>query len=82
MAEQPTSGAEILAAHLKDCVKADAAIVVDGNGDDVIATLLAAGWTWDGNAEVIAGKRIRNLVPPPEVAERLFNRNPEREDQP
>lgn len=61
---EPKSGVEVLTEHLVECVKPGAAIVVDGNGDDVIAALLAEGWTWDGNVEVVAGKRIRNLVPP------------------
>lgn len=69
-------GARMLAEHLRDCVKASAAIVVDGSGDDTVATLVAAGWTWDGNVEYVAGKRIRNLIPPPEVAARLFGAQP------
>ncbi len=62
------SDPQVLADHLKNCSRVDAAIVVDGNGDDVVSTLLAAGWTWDGNTEVVAGKRIRNLVPPSDAA--------------
>lgn len=69
MTDEPKSGADIVAAYLKDCVKADAAIVVDGSANETIARMLAEGWTWDGTAEVVAGKRIRVLVPPPEVAE-------------
>lgn len=67
MTDQP-SGVDVLVEHLTECGKPDAVIVVDGNGDDVIATLLGAGWTYDGNVEYVAGKRIRNLVPPPDVA--------------
>lgn len=68
--EQPND-LDVLVAHLTECVKPDAVIVADGNADELVATLLAAGWTWDGNVEHVAGKRIRNLVPPPEVAARL-----------
>ncbi len=67
------SGAVVHAGHLKNCVKADAAIVVDGNGDDVVTTLLREGWTWDGNTETVAGKRIRNLVPPAHLSAALKN---------
>lgn len=65
------SGVDVLVEHMTQCVKPDAALVVDGSADTLIANLLTAGWTWDGNVEVVAGKRIRNLVPPPEVADRL-----------
>jgi len=53
--------------HLRKCARVDAAIVVDGNADPVIAELLAAGWTWEGRpAEQVGGKRIRYLTPPKE----------------
>lgn len=64
-------GVDVLVEHIAQCVKPQAVIVADGNADELVATLLAAGWTWDGNVEHVAGKRIRNLVPPPEVAARL-----------
>jgi hypothetical protein len=50
--------------HLAECRKADALIVVDGNGDQVIADMIAAGWTRDDGAEVVGGKRIRVMHPP------------------
>ena len=58
-----------IAHHLKECVKAQAAIVVDGNADEVISRLLAAGWTWhERETEYIGSKRLRYLVPPTEDA--------------
>jgi hypothetical protein len=57
------SDADALVEHLTDCRNASAAIVVDGNGDDVVAGLLAAGWTYTG-VEQVAGKRVRYLTPP------------------
>lgn len=57
--------AEIVAGHLTQCTDAQAAIVVDGNADDIIARLLADGWTWSERpAEYGFGKRIRYLCPP------------------
>jgi hypothetical protein len=53
--------------HLAECRKADALIVVDGSADQEIAAMLAAGWTLDDGAEVVAGKRIRMMHPPPGV---------------
>ncbi len=58
------SPADIVAEHLAECTDAKAAIVVDGNADEVIAGLLAAGWTLSDRAELIAGKRIRYLRTP------------------
>jgi hypothetical protein len=61
----PDDGLTDLVEHLRDCRKADAALVVDGNADDVIANLLAAGWTWSTRqTDYIGTKRIRYLTPP------------------
>lgn len=58
-------GAALMAEHLKECAQVDAAIVVDGNADPVIATLLADGWTWDERpTERLLGKRVRYLKAP------------------
>lgn len=53
-----------LADHLKDCRQVDAAVVVDGNADELVAKMLAEGWTFEGS-EHVEGKRVRYLVPPP-----------------
>lgn len=53
--------------HLKECVKADAVIAADGNADEIVQSMLDAGWTWDGKVEVVSGKRIRVLSPPPGI---------------
>lgn len=46
---------------------AQAAIVVDGSADELIAQLLAAGWTWADRPSVhCAGKRVRYLHLPEE----------------
>jgi hypothetical protein len=70
MAEPTASAPDAMVAHLTECRKVDAAIVIDGNGDDVVATLLAAGWTYSGE-EHVAGKRVRYLVPPAELEPHL-----------
>jgi hypothetical protein len=72
---EPT-GADIVADHLANCAGAGAALVMQsGSADDLIVTLLAAGWTWsDRPTEVVAGKRIRYLTPPPDVAERILSK--------
>lgn len=57
-------GAEELADHLKNCRDVDAVIAGDGNLDEVVNTMIAAGWTFDG-VEYVEGKRVRYLVPPP-----------------
>lgn len=57
------ASADRLVDHLVDCRDAGAAIVVDGNGDGVVATLIAAGWTY-GGTEHVEGKRVRYLTPP------------------
>lgn len=44
--------------------KADAAIVCDGNADDLLDLLLAAGWTLSEPVENTEGKRMRWLTMP------------------
>jgi hypothetical protein len=44
--------------------RADAAIVVDGNADDVIVKLQAEGWTLEPGEEDIGGKRLRIMRTP------------------
>jgi hypothetical protein len=61
------SPASQLADHLAECRKADALVVVDGNADQIIADMIAAGWTLAEGAEVVGGKRIRMMTPPPGV---------------
>lgn len=53
-----------LVKHLIECRKVDAAIVQDGDADDLVARLIADGWTYEG-VEYVAGKRVRYLIPPP-----------------
>lgn len=51
---------------------AEGAVIVDGCADGLVDQLLDEGWTWaDGEpaAEVIAGKRVRYLRPPPPAPE-------------
>ena len=42
----------------------DAAIVIDGTGDDAVAALVAAGWRLRDGEQVFAGKRVRILEAP------------------
>lgn len=56
-------GASALVEHLAQCRGVDAAIVADGNADDLVDQLLTQGWTYEG-VEYVAGKRVRYLVPP------------------
>jgi hypothetical protein len=49
-------------------VGADAVVVVDGSADDVIAQMLADGWTLQPGVDRVAGKRIRYLQPPAQPA--------------
>lgn len=56
--------AEDLAAHMRDCMKLSAAVVVDGNADSIVAEMIEAGWTYHG-VEYREGKRIRVMSPPP-----------------
>lgn len=57
-------GAAELVDHLKNCRGVDAAIAGDGNLDEVVNTMIAAGWTY-GGVEYAEGKRCRYLIPPP-----------------
>jgi len=50
--------------HMAHCTDAKAALVVDGNADDIIGQLVAAGWTLSERTDRIAGKRIRFVIPP------------------
>jgi len=51
-----------IAEHVADT---DAAIVVDGSADVIIARLLTEGWTFDERPSVTCmGKRVRYLRPP------------------
>jgi hypothetical protein len=59
-----SSPASSLADHLAECRSARAAIVVDGSADEIIARLVAEGWTLDEGAELTHGKRIRTIHPP------------------
>jgi hypothetical protein len=59
-------GPEALVEHLKHCREVDAAIVADGNADELVASLIEQGWTYEGT-EYVEGKRVRYLVPPPGV---------------
>lgn len=59
--------ADIVVDHMADCLGANAAIVVDGNADSLVADLLAHGWTIESRVDVILGKRIR-IVHPPKAA--------------
>lgn len=57
--------AAMLADHLAACHEADALLVVDGSADEIIARLVAAGWTLsDEPPEITGGKRIRMMTPP------------------
>src|ERR1700749_953492 len=61
------SPAATVAYHLKHCARASGAIVMHHPGesaDDVIARLLEAGWTLRDEADHVAGKRIRYVIPP------------------
>jgi hypothetical protein len=60
------NGPQAVVDHMTRCHPVGAAIVFDGNADDTVAKLLAAGWTWtEGTTtEYVAGKRLRYLTPP------------------
>lgn len=60
-------GADELAKHLAECRGVAAAVVADGDATAVVHQMLADGWTYHGE-EVVEGKRVRYLVPPPEIA--------------
>ena len=42
----------------------DAALVVDGSADEIIAKLISEGWTLTEREDHIGGKRIRYVQPP------------------
>lgn len=56
--------AGVVAEHIAECTDAKAAIVVDGSADEVIASLVAAGWGLSERVEYVAGKRIRYVTVP------------------
>jgi hypothetical protein len=61
------SPAAAVAYHVKHCARADGAIVMHHPGesaDEVIARLVAAGWTLQEGADRIVGKRVRYVMPP------------------
>lgn len=68
MADNPSDptglAAQRLVDHLVECREVDAAVVVDGNADELVAKMVAEGWTFEGT-EYVEGKRVRYLVPPP-----------------
>lgn len=59
-------GAEALVEHLAQCREVSAAIVADGNADELVDRLISEGWAYEG-VEYVEGKRVRYLVPPPDV---------------
>jgi hypothetical protein len=61
---EPENAAGLVAQHLANCTDAQAAIVIDGNGDDVVAKMIEAGWTLSERVDIISGKRIRFLEVP------------------
>jgi len=50
--------------HLAECTDAKAAIVVDGNADGVVSSLVAGGWELSDRVEYVNGKRIRYVSIP------------------
>lgn len=66
---EPRHPADVLVDHLRDCLGATAAVVFDGSADATVEAMLAAGWTWDGTFDYVAGKRIRMMTPPPTTPE-------------
>jgi hypothetical protein len=58
------TGADLVVEHLAECTDAKAMIVVDGNADDIVARMVAAGWGLRERTDHIAGKRIRYLTGP------------------
>jgi hypothetical protein len=56
---------------IKQQTGATSAIVVDGNADAVVAAMVEAGWTLADSQGLVAGKRVRVMVPPTEVADRF-----------
>jgi hypothetical protein len=60
---------DVVVDHLITCLGVNAAVVVDGDGDPVVAGMLAAGWTL-GSTSYVAGKRVRAMTPPATAPER------------
>lgn len=69
-------GARVLLEHLTTCHPVGAVIAIDGNGDDMVARMLAAGWTWTPGTqtELVAGKRVRYLTPPENLVDEQIRR--------
>ena len=54
---------DLLVDHL--AAKGDPCLVThEGPADEVVASLLAAGWTLSPEVDYVSGKRIRTLVAP------------------
>jgi len=62
----PPAPVDALVQHLVECRKVDAAVVSDGEADDLVAKMLADGWTYEG-VEYVGGKRVRYLMAPSET---------------
>lgn len=58
------SPAEVVAEHIAECTDAQAAIVVDGNADEIVQRLQEAGWGISERVDIVAGKRIRFMTLP------------------
>jgi hypothetical protein len=67
MRHESEDPAQAVAEHMAECMGPGPALVVDGNGDEVVAGLVAAGWVLEDRVDVVAGKRIRLMHPPPGV---------------
>lgn len=67
MSQPEPNDVEVLVEHITRC-RSDitGVVVVDGNADGIVTRMLADGWTYAAEAEVVAGKRIRTLQPPEE----------------
>lgn len=76
MKHQEENPADAVADHVAECTDARAAIVVDGSADDVVARMIAAGWTLEERVDLVGGKRIRFLQAPPEPLPRGMERWP------
>jgi hypothetical protein len=63
-AMEEMTGADVLVHHLAECTDARAAVVVDGNADEIIARMMEAGWELSERVNHVAGKRIRFLKAP------------------
>lgn len=57
--KSPQSPADVITDHLTRCTDTQAALVVDGNADQIVVDLIAAGWTLEERVDEVAGKRIR-----------------------